>query len=202
MITQFKRKDIQISITENNRTVDWTEYSVSSQSIKIANYSIDIEGIHSLVVTVYDYCYSKSFREAITVRILPNYPPAVVDTIDEVIGYQGQSIILQRNIHLDTLFYDPFDEVNFVMLGWSDDKTNSISTNMMVYLNEKYWIESSFYKSYVGECKAKILGYDTLYQPALLQYKMKILVCPQNNCLYCEGPGQSDWTKCRNGYTI
>ena len=63
---------------------------------------------------------------------------------------------------------------------------------MMFYLKEKHFIESSFYKSYIGECKASILGYDTLYQSALLQYNMKILVCPQNNCLYCEGPGQSD----------
>ena len=117
MTLQFKSRDVQISITENNKIVDWTKYSAVNQNIKIANYPTDIEGIHSLVVSVYDYCYSKSFKEVITVRILPNYPPAVVGTIDEVIGYQGQSIILQRDVHLDVLFHDPFDEVDFVMLG-------------------------------------------------------------------------------------
>ena len=63
-------------------------------------------------------------------------------------------------------------------------------------------IVTTFYKSYVGKCKASILGYNYLYQTSILFYNFTILVWPQQNCLYWEGSEKTDWTKCKFGYIL
>ena len=142
------------------------------------------------------------FNSNVIIDILPNSPPSVVGKIDDVVGYQGQSMVIQKNINLYDLFYDPSDKLNFAMIECIDNLTDSIASTMMRYIEISKTIESTFYKSYTGICKAHILGYDDIYQSALLTYYIKILKWPQHNWIYCEGPIQYDWTKCINGYTL
>ena len=111
-------------------------------------------------------------------------------------------MVIQKNINLYDLFYDPSDKLNFAMIECIDNLTDSIASTMMRYIEISKTIESTFYKSYTGICKAHILGYDDIYQSALLTYYIKILKWPQHNWIYCEGPIQYDWTKCINGYTL
>ena len=63
-------------------------------------------------------------------------------------------------------------------------------------------IVTTFYKSYVGKCKASIIGYNNFYQTSILFYNFTILVWPQQNCLYWEGSEKIDWTKCKFGYIL
>ena len=63
-------------------------------------------------------------------------------------------------------------------------------------------IETTFYKSYVGKCKATILGYNNFYQTSILFYNFIILVWPQQNWLYWESSEKTDWINCKFGYTL
>ena len=201
-LTQFSDRKIEVIIEENEKESNLANFISEKQLIDISSYSINEVGVHSLSIAIYDYCYLKSFYLYTTISILPNLPPAVVGAINEVIGYQGQSMVIQRIINLNSLFYDPGDNVDFAMTECIDNITDVISSTMMRYNEASKAIESTFYKSYTGVCKAGILGYDALYQSSILQYYIRILACPQNKWLYCEGPDQYDCTKCVKGYFL
>ena len=201
-IAHFLISNISVLVIENMKTANYANFNEESKSIEISGYSLDQIGSHNLTISIFDYWYIEYFDSSVTISILPNLPPAVVGQIDEIIGYQGQSIVVQRNINLKDLFYDPVDKINFVITVCIDNENNNTASTMMRYVKPSMIIESTFYKSYIGTWKAGILGYDVLYQSALLQYHIKIIKWPQNNWLYWEGPNQYDWTKWVNGYVL
>ena len=202
LISQFQNRIENVYLKENGESINWWNYIETEKVIRVDHYTTNMIGIHNLTISIFDSWYLKYFDSYVILNILPNLPPAIVGNIDEVIGYQGQSMIVQKNINKDDLFYDPVDEVKVVMIECIDNKTLNLASTMIKYIENSSIIESSFYKSYVGVWTASILGYDVLYQASILQYYINILKCPQSNWLYWEGPNLYDWTKCIIGYTL
>ena len=120
VVSQFKINNITIEIKELGKTISWGTFNSSSQSIVIQNYKAKNIGNHNLTIAIYAPCYSKSFDFNINANILSNFPPSIVGTIEDVIGYQGQTKIIQKNISVNNLFYDQTSDVDIVLLGWKD----------------------------------------------------------------------------------
>ena len=128
VVSQFKSNNITIEIKELGKIISWVTFNSSSQSIVIQNYKAKNVGNHNLTITIYDPCYSKSFDFNINANIISNFPPSVVGIIEDVIGYQGQTKIIQKNIFINNLFYDQISDVKIVLLGWKDYISEALTT--------------------------------------------------------------------------
>ena len=127
-VSQFKSNNITIEVKELSKKILWATFNSSSQSIVIQNYDAKNARNHNLTITIYVPCFSKSFNFNINANILSNFPPSVVGTIEDVIGYQGQTKIIQKNIIVNNLFYDQTSDVNILLLGWKDDISGVLTT--------------------------------------------------------------------------
>ena len=128
-VSQFKSNNITIEIKELGKTISWGTFNSSSQSIVIQNYKAKNIGNHSLTTTINVLCYTRSFDFNINVNILSSFPPSAVGTIEDVIGYQGQTKIIQKNIFVNNLFYDQTSDVEIVLLGWKDYISEALTTS-------------------------------------------------------------------------
>ena len=190
-----------VNIKENSEDVEWANYVAGDQSILISNYSQNNYGVHNLTISIYDYCFRKTFESFIIVEITHQHPPVATGSISNITVYQGQENI-RINLQND-LFYDKEDNFDITINWWDNVRISSnISFENISDSSSSSVLGVQINKDFIGEWPSKLIAVDSLLQTASIEFYIIALKWPQAHWLYWNGPNNIDWTTWVSGFVV
>ena len=193
---------ITLSIQSNTSLFDtFLKYSPESFDISIQGTSNANLGNIDVILLIKDSNGNQYQTNSFFLMIVLNHPPTAFNQIPNQIFYQGNlnNTILFNN----KLFYDD-DKLIISTDECNANNSKIVSFSILKFddFNQLKSIKIFFADSFIGSWTYGLVGTDQLSQKSIIIFNITVKSWAQTDCIWCNGPYQSNWTTWRDGYKL